>query len=46
MMLSYLKVHQALSGKNNTISNESRTFANNTLARIISLVNEEVAIAA
>jgi hypothetical protein len=39
-------VYQAITGNNNTISLESKAFAENTLANIISLVEIEEAIAA
>lgn len=42
----HLNVYQALNGKTNTISQESKAFAENTLAKIISLVEVEEAIAA
>lgn len=42
----HLNVYQALIGKNNNMSNESKAFGETTLAKIISLVREEEAIAA
>jgi len=42
----HLNVHQALNGKSNNISQESKAFAENTLAKIISLVEVDEAIAA
>lgn len=46
MIMLTLIVYQALTGKNNNMSTESKAFGETTLAKIISLVREEEAIAA